>query len=213
MRAVRRWSAVRRDFRRGLVCHDGMTVSRRRRPRAFLGAAARRIRWRFAAFGAARRSPADDGDDQAEWRQSYETLRSISVGRESTPTLSPATVDATQSGDPEISGHRRARRLEHGPGRRPLKIGVEGPAGAGVAPAAGRLGRPRSDRRHGPGLRFLRRSGGQALPGPSRPEADRRRRRGDVRRAQCARRRAPAAAPDQYRPSARLLGRSGRRAS
>jgi len=35
-------------------------------------------------------------DDQAEWRQSYETSDRISVGRESTPTLSAATVAATE---------------------------------------------------------------------------------------------------------------------
>ena len=35
-------------------------------------------------------------DDQAEWRQSYETSDRVSIGRESTPTLSPATVAATE---------------------------------------------------------------------------------------------------------------------
>jgi murein L,D-transpeptidase YcbB/YkuD len=40
---------------------------------------------------------ARDNDDQAEWRQSYETSARISVGRESTPTLSPATVAATEA--------------------------------------------------------------------------------------------------------------------
>ena len=43
---------------------------------------------------AARAQQADD--DQAEWRQSYETSDRVSIGRESTPTLSPATVDATE---------------------------------------------------------------------------------------------------------------------
>ena len=36
-------------------------------------------------------------DDQAEWRQSYETSGRISVQRESTPTLSAATVTATEA--------------------------------------------------------------------------------------------------------------------
>ena len=36
-------------------------------------------------------------DDQAEWRQSYETSDRISVQRESTPTLSAATVTATEA--------------------------------------------------------------------------------------------------------------------
>ena len=40
---------------------------------------------------------AEDAVDQAEWRQSYETSDRISVGRESTPTLSPATVTATEA--------------------------------------------------------------------------------------------------------------------
>ena len=39
------------------------------------------------------------GDDasQAEWPQSYETSPQMAVGRESTPILSPATIDATQA--------------------------------------------------------------------------------------------------------------------
>ncbi len=40
---------------------------------------------------------AQDADDQAEWRQSYETSARISVGREATPVLSPATVAATET--------------------------------------------------------------------------------------------------------------------
>jgi len=47
----------------------------------------------FAPF-AARAQQADD--DQAEWRQSYETSDRVTIGRESTPTLAPATVDATE---------------------------------------------------------------------------------------------------------------------
>lgn len=37
----------------------------------------------------------DAGADQAEWRQNYDASDRISVGRETTPTLSPATVVAT----------------------------------------------------------------------------------------------------------------------
>ena len=41
---------------------------------------------------------ADDVDSgQAEWRQNYETSERISVGRETTPVLSPATVAATEA--------------------------------------------------------------------------------------------------------------------
>ena len=37
------------------------------------------------------------GDDQAEWPQSYESSPHMTVDREATPILSPATVDATQA--------------------------------------------------------------------------------------------------------------------
>jgi murein L,D-transpeptidase YcbB/YkuD len=54
------------------------------------------------AFAAAALAPmgarADEADaDQAEWRQNYETSERISVGRETTPVLSPATVAATEA--------------------------------------------------------------------------------------------------------------------
>ena len=54
------------------------------------------------AFAATALSPlavwADDADaGQAEWRQNYETSERISVGREATPVLSPATVAATEA--------------------------------------------------------------------------------------------------------------------
>ncbi|MBV8472096.1 MAG: peptidoglycan-binding protein, partial [Hyphomicrobiales bacterium] len=44
----------------------------------------------------ARAQETAEQDDQAEWRQSYETSDRISVRRESTPTLSAATVTATE---------------------------------------------------------------------------------------------------------------------
>ena len=40
---------------------------------------------------------AGDADDQAEWPQSYEASPKMAVGRESTPILSSATVEATQA--------------------------------------------------------------------------------------------------------------------
>jgi L,D-transpeptidase YcbB len=46
----------------------------------------------FAPFAARAQQAVDD---QAEWRQSYETSDRVSIGRESTPTMSPATLDAT----------------------------------------------------------------------------------------------------------------------
>src|SRR5215469_3173004 len=43
-------------------------------------------------------SKADEQDSgQAEWPQSYEASPEMAVGRETTPILSPATVDATQA--------------------------------------------------------------------------------------------------------------------
>ena len=125
-------------------------------------------------------------------------------------SLSPATVDGDRRGDRALSEHRCARRLERGSRRRRAEDRLEVQGGAGFAPAPGRLRRSRPGRRHGAGVRFLRRGGGQALPGPPRARADRRRQRRDARRAQRAGRGAPAAARDQHRPLARLFGRSWR---
>ena len=72
----------------------GSTVSRLSR-RALFGATA------CVAFAVALGSipaRAEDQDvSQAEWPQSYETSPNMAVGRESTPILSSATVDATQA--------------------------------------------------------------------------------------------------------------------
>ena len=69
----------------------GRTVSRLSR-RAIFGATA------CVAFAlGALPSRADEQDNQAEWPQSYEASPEMAVGRESTPILSPATVDATQA--------------------------------------------------------------------------------------------------------------------
>jgi murein L,D-transpeptidase YcbB/YkuD len=62
--------------------------------RAVLGGVAAAA-FTFAALtqaGAAKR-----GDDQAEWAQSWQDADQLSIGRESTPTLSPATVAATEN--------------------------------------------------------------------------------------------------------------------
>ena len=51
-----------------------------------------------AAIGApAFAQQADNVGEQAEWRQSYESSARISVGRESTPILSPATLAASEA--------------------------------------------------------------------------------------------------------------------
>jgi murein L,D-transpeptidase YcbB/YkuD len=70
----------------------GLRVSRR----AILGAAA------LSAFTLANLAPAPvlaggNGDDQAEWPQSYEASPQMAVARESMPILSTATVDAMQA--------------------------------------------------------------------------------------------------------------------
>jgi murein L,D-transpeptidase YcbB/YkuD len=76
MKGIRSLSIDRRAFL------SGVAVS------ALAGAA-------LASFGARAQQAADD--DQAEWRQSYETSERISVGRETTPVLSPDTVAATEA--------------------------------------------------------------------------------------------------------------------
>jgi murein L,D-transpeptidase YcbB/YkuD len=50
-----------------------------------------------ALAGAAPMAFAQQADDQAEWRQSYESSDRVSIGREGTPVLSPATVAATEA--------------------------------------------------------------------------------------------------------------------
>ena len=72
----------------------GIVVSRLSR-RAFFGATAGVA---FAvALGPIPSKAEDQGSGQAEWPQSYETSPGMAVGRETTPILSPATVDATQA--------------------------------------------------------------------------------------------------------------------
>ena len=50
-----------------------------------------------ALAGAAPMAFAQQADDQAEWRQSYESSDRVSIGREGTPVLSPATAAATEA--------------------------------------------------------------------------------------------------------------------
>ena len=72
----------------------GSTVSRLSR-RALFGAAACVA---FAvALGSIAARAGDQNVSQAEWPQSYEASPNMAVGRESTPILSSATVDATQA--------------------------------------------------------------------------------------------------------------------
>ncbi len=72
----------------------GLVVSRLSR-RAFFGATASVA---FAVALGSIPSKADEQDSgQAEWPQSYEASPHMAVGREATPILSPATVDATEA--------------------------------------------------------------------------------------------------------------------
>jgi murein L,D-transpeptidase YcbB/YkuD len=63
--------------------------------RAFVCGAAACAFAAVALMGAPAR--AQSADDQAEWRQSYETPGRDALTRESTPVLSPATVEATEA--------------------------------------------------------------------------------------------------------------------
>jgi L,D-transpeptidase YcbB len=70
------------------------TVSRLSR-RALFGATAG-VAFSLALGSIPSRAEDQDGN-QAEWPQSYEASPEMAVGRETTPVLSPATVDATQA--------------------------------------------------------------------------------------------------------------------
>jgi murein L,D-transpeptidase YcbB/YkuD len=72
----------------------GRTVSRLLR-RAFFGATAS-VAFAFA-LGSIPSKAQEQDSNQAEWPQSYEASPEMAVGREATPILSPATVDATQA--------------------------------------------------------------------------------------------------------------------
>ena len=72
----------------------GRIVSRLSR-RAFFGATALVA---FALIGGSFLAKAQEQEsDQAEWPQSYEASPHMAVGRETTPILSPATVEATEA--------------------------------------------------------------------------------------------------------------------
>ena len=64
--------------------------------RAFLAGAAV-CAFAAAALGGSAVRAQEAADAQAEWRQSYESSERNSVGRETTPVLSPATVAATEA--------------------------------------------------------------------------------------------------------------------
>jgi murein L,D-transpeptidase YcbB/YkuD len=93
--------------------------------RAFLGASA--ICALAAAFAApaALAQQADNIGEQAEWRQSYESSDRISMGRESTPILSSATLAATEAAIQNYQGIVARGGWNAVPASAELKIGVK----------------------------------------------------------------------------------------
>ena len=82
------------------------------------------------AFAAALGAPAfaqqaDNVGEQAEWRQSYESSARISVGRESTPILSPATLAASEAAIQTYQGIVARGGWNEVPASAELKIGVK----------------------------------------------------------------------------------------
>ena len=100
-----------------------MMVSRLSR-RALVGAAVGAL-----AFAGLAPFPARAGDagDQAEWPQSYESSPQMAVERESTPILSPATVDATQAAIQKYQDIVARGGWNSVPAGGDLRIGSRGP--------------------------------------------------------------------------------------
>ena len=99
--------------------------ARRRRCAFIVGAA-------FAAASTAMTPLAVRAEDglggQAEWRQSYESSERISVSRETTPVLSPATVAATEAAIQLYQGIVQRGGWNSVPTSADLKIGVHSKA-------------------------------------------------------------------------------------
>ncbi len=92
--------------------------------RAFLGASA--ICAMAAAVGApALAQQANNAGEQAEWRQSYESSDRITMGRESTPILSLATLAATEAAIQTYQGIVARGGWNAVPATAELKIGVK----------------------------------------------------------------------------------------
>ena len=87
-----------------------------------------RPRWPHSASRVSRpsRATAQDGD-QAEWPQSYEASPHMAVGRESTPILSPATVEATEQAIQNYQNIVAKGGWGQVPPGADLKIGSKGP--------------------------------------------------------------------------------------
>lgn len=65
---------------------------------------------------------------QAEWRQSYETAERLAVNRETTPTLSPATLAATEAAIQQYQGIVSRGGWNPVPATAELKLGVKSKA-------------------------------------------------------------------------------------
>ena len=103
----------------------GMIVPRLSR-RAFFGATATVA---FAvALGPIPSRAGDQDSNQAEWPQSYETSPGMAVGRETTPILSPATVDATQAAIQKYQDLVANGGWNTVPGGAELRVGSKGRA-------------------------------------------------------------------------------------
>ena len=147
----------------------GMIVSRLSR-RAFFAATASVA---FAvALGTVPSKAEDQNSSQAEWPQSYESSPHMAVGREATPILSAATNDATEAAIQKYQEIVANGGWSAVPTAVELKVGSKSKAvealrqrlvvSGDLDPVAG----------GGPIFEFVCRSGGQALPGPTRPEPD-----------------------------------------
>src|SRR5208283_5956677 len=93
--------------------------------RAFFGATALVA---FALIGGPFLAKAQEREsDQAEWPQSYEASPKLAVGREATPILSPATVEATQAAIQKYQDIVARGGWNSVPPGGELKIGSKGP--------------------------------------------------------------------------------------
>ena len=101
-----------------------LIVSRLSR-RSLFGAAAGAV---IAFCAAPLAAHAEDADGQAEWPQSYETSPQLSVKRESTPILSPATVAATEGAIQKYQDIVAKGGWTTVPGGGELRIGSRGKA-------------------------------------------------------------------------------------
>src|SRR5208337_1909439 len=111
---------------RGVLSLMSDMFGSRRSRRAFVGAAALAA-LAFAGFLPVAAVAGGDGDNQAEWPQSYEASPQMAVGRESTPILSPATVDATQAAIQRYQDIVAKGGWNAAPAGPALKIGSKGP--------------------------------------------------------------------------------------